>query len=175
MYELNNISKSTLSYIFGGERRFSNCRLSEVPRARERKDFLLRLYARAPEKNENTSRRGLTHTEILKGRPRNIHKTLRVYKRCKSFLFPTSSHTSYFFSYSPPLRAKAQIILGASCCNTLIQSQESRLLRQNRSLISTLRPCDSVMKIERRTYTKDTRCPRNIAVYYNVSRVILFS
>lgn len=118
-----------------------NCRLNEVSEYGEQKISFHALRARAPEKNENTSRRGLTYTEMPKERPRNIHKTFDRTNGANLLLFSSSplspSPLPPFFSlFSFATRAKAQIILGASCCSTLIQSRESRLLRQNRSLIS---------------------------------------
>lgn len=157
------------------------------PNARKKRILVTLIYEH-PKKNENTSRRGLTYTEILKRGPRNIRKTFERTNDANLFSSPSSPPSLslslpylLFFSYSPSLRVKAQIILGASCCNTLIQSQESRLLRQNRSLISTLRPCDSVMKIERGTYIfvekiqGVSEASPLATVYHNFNRVILFS
>lgn len=177
IYELSNIFQSTLLHIFAiGRTSIFNRRLNEVPE-REKEKISCYAYMRAPEKNENTSRRGLTYTEILKGGPRNIRKTFERTNDANLFSspFPLFLSPLIFFLillFLFSLRAKAQIILGASCCNTLIQSQESRLLRQNRSLISTLRPCDSVMKIEWGTYTFAKRI-RSVPEAYRLPQYII--
>lgn len=76
VYKLSNISKNTLLYIrdIRGTSIF-NRRLSEVPE-REKEKISCYAYMRVPEKNENTSHRGLTYTEILKGGPGEIFAKL---------------------------------------------------------------------------------------------------
>lgn len=188
IYELSNISMGTLLHICGASNVDSQPSIERGPWARERKDFLLRLYVRAHPRKMKIRHVVVWHIQkYWKGGSGNIRKTFKHTNDANLFSSPLPpppplSHSRLLLFFSCSLRAKAQIILGASCCNTLIQSQESRLLRQNRSLISTLRPCDSAMKIERGTYmfAKGIESPRSIVAYCgnlsrNLSRVILFS